>query len=529
MFGTRSFGSRLQPSLSDQLAQGGGININRSAFGQMGGAAQPMPGAAQMMNSANLDMLGNRQFAGFQADEGRELQRLLQQRELANNVQLAGIDQNTQFGVQDRRNSGAIDQINAGGSWERAITGDKLGSNERLSSLQRELDMAMARGGWEQQGLDRGSREKMSLAEQANLLERQKMVGDQSLAQIGAQGGVSMGLLGEEGRQAALRQQVGGQQALEQLGLQNRGAMNLQGLQNAGQLGVTQLGEQGANYRTGLTTNANRDISRDELRAAMERAKMGDSTTRYGIDKEADTQQQGYLHQGQMMLNEQAFRSGEAKKTREHTTAENLADRLSQYGTPEHTGKLRELAVAAASSQAVVAQANAQKAQAEAMRATDPRMSDTLFREADAKAAAAETALALAKKNLDNSGVDRERIEAEIERYKAETQSILNPRNEKVETVKGLRDLVQKDPSVSITSEDFAIDPTKFVNPTPTLTPEVIEDVQNGAKSGITLKGLRRKYPNVSVGQLEELLQRSQRFPYGGSAADYAPSYGLSY
>lgn len=544
--GQRSFGSRLQPTISDQL--GAGLSVNRTAFGQPGGAAMPMMGQAQMANSQNLDMLGARQFQGGQAEADRDLERLLQMRDLANKMQLAGVDQQTQFGVQDRRNTGALDQINASGGWERSITGDKLSSNERLAGLQRELEMGLAQGGWAQQGADRNSREKLGFAELDNALRRQELVGRQGLDQIGAQGNVSAMLQGMEGGQRINELNLTGQNALNQIDAQGGVNTRLQQLQNAGQFNIANLGEQGSNFRAGLGERGATDramigadtaktVSQAEIQAALQRSRDQNAMTKYGIDTDRDMQfqqfgqqerlmekQQGFQREessadrafrGQQTEADRSFRGSEGAAEREHEATLRTADRIAQHGPPEHAEKIRGYVVAEGAAQARIAEAQAKAAEARMLMETNPQRGEAMLLQAQAEARAADAAAKMAEAKLANTGLDAELIRTQIDREKAETRNLEYPGGETAREVDALINITRNNPGVAVGNESIRIDPAMVGRSSTTMNPlvesQVLETLPTlGGNVDYKLSKLRNQFPNVPEEMLRSLIKRGQ-------------------
>ncbi len=392
MFGQRQMGgSQLRAPLSEQLMYGAGpqqmMLQQQGPQRTMFGGAPQVPSPAAMMNSQNLDLMGARQFQGNQFELDRDLSRFLQQRQLRNNVDLANIDQGTQFGVQDRRNSGALDQINASGGWERTIQGDRLSSAEQMAAAARALDEMQMRGGWEQQGLDRGSREKLGFAELENALERQRLSNSGALDQIGAEGGIRMNL----------QQMVGDQ------------GMRLQGLQDKNAFERTRYVEDSAGGRLGMELRNRSELTDREIAGRLQQTGIMEGGMDRRLGRELTSREK--VSFADLEAKAQALRAGREDRQADRNLTREEMDR--RYPTKEerveerdHTRLMRKFDLDQAAVQLAITQAN-QKIQA----ARGP-----------AELAKAEAELEAAKAAGANVDLERKRIESEIALTGAQTK-----------------------------------------------------------------------------------------------------------
>jgi hypothetical protein len=422
-------------------------------------------GAMNNMNS--LEHMGDQAFVGNQSRLDRELQGLLQQRQLANNINLANIDQGTQFGVQDRRNSGALDQINASGGWERAITGDKLGSNERLASLQRDLDFALARGGWEQQGLDRNSSEYKLQQELNNRTQLQRMQGDQQIGAINAQGGVNLQLQGLEGNQRMQQLGLQGDQAMQLQGLVGGQNQLLEGLRGANELAVTGVRERGAGDRTRATLESGERNTRAELAGALERARLGDTTQRFGIRTEADVKREGIRAGLIQSAGDRAFQAGESQAER-NFRSEQLGKQLAaQYPDPQHRAAVEKYELVRSAAQANMATAQAKVAELQAVRQSDPRMFEIGMKQAQAELGRAMAQQAIAEKDLANAGLNAQLVEAQIADLKVKTENERDPTRQ----LNAMVDFMRNNPGVQVGGDALQVNPQALGQSSTTANP----------------------------------------------------------
>jgi hypothetical protein len=561
MFGNqRAFGGSLGQSPMQRL--GGGVQLGfggqrfpqvvinemlggrgqQSMFGGGGGGMFGQggnePSTAMLMNMQSLDKMGDRQFQGHQLGEDRELQRLLQIRGLRNNIDLANIDQGTQFGVQDRRNSGALDQINASGMWERDITGDKLGSNERLAALQRDLDLGLAQGGWNQQSQDRQSREKMTEAELANAIARQQMVGDQQIGAINAQGGVNYGLQQLEGNQRRGDLVLSGQQGMQLQDLVGRQQAGLE--QTRGNFGLEgiRMNNAGDNYRTGLTLGTQERMGTKQVTAMLEEARLNNATQRLGIQTGAETAREGYRARAGEVAGTREFTAAQNAAQRTHEMALSAAENLAKNGSPEHRKLIEGYRATEASAQAQLAQAQADMAKAEQALKSDPQYGQALMQRALAETATAQTRLEESKQAVAQMALNDKLIQAQIAKENAERGALENPMRE----LQGLVDFARQNPGVKVGGDNFSVDPAELARSSTSLNPLVMGQIdalseQLGGGIDYQVRQIKdRHLRNIPEDEIRKALMSRRRpeqeapaGPYGVRASDYSPAAGGSF
>ncbi|MFO0899371.1 MAG: hypothetical protein U0836_18250 [Pirellulales bacterium] len=131
-------------------------------------------------NLNDLRSINSQFFGANQAQKDRDLQSSLLQQQLRNALQLQGMRGQNNLDLQGLVNSGALDQINARGGWDRAITGDTLSSQERRLAQQLGLDRESLYANIGESQADRQARERMHAAGLSNALELQSLEGQQA-------------------------------------------------------------------------------------------------------------------------------------------------------------------------------------------------------------------------------------------------------------------------------------------------------------------------------------------------------------
>lgn len=273
--GNRGFGGSLGQSPLQRLAGGIGMGFGGMRFPQVltnellggrgrtsmfggggggmfggGGGGGNEPSQAAMLNYASLEGMGQRQFAGNQAQLDRELENNLLQQQLRNALQLQGMRGQNSLDLQGLVNSGALDQIGARGQIEQSLLGRRLSSEENQLAQQLGFNREALQGNLWSQVADRDARERMHGAGLTNALELQSQSDQSAFQRLQAQLLGQRDLTGMEiqGRQGL--QQLVGQQALEQLG--ERGRMEMGLLRARGQQSLAELREQAGYNRDNL-------------------------------------------------------------------------------------------------------------------------------------------------------------------------------------------------------------------------------------------------------------------------------------
>lgn len=230
-------------------------------------------------NIDSLQRLGDRQFAGFQAQQDRDLESNLLNAQLRNALQLQGMRGQNNLDLQGLVNSGALDQINARGGWDRTLQGDALSSQERRLAQQLGFDQYALNANLGSQAADRSSRERMHGAGLSNALQLQSMSDASAFDRLRAQLTGQQNIAGMEiGARAQLQDTIGRQQ-MDQLGARGRMELGMQRLR--GQQSLEELETQ-----AGYTA---RNLAQ-QLGLQRELGLGAQDTQRYVADQNAATQ-----------------------------------------------------------------------------------------------------------------------------------------------------------------------------------------------------------------------------------------------
>jgi hypothetical protein len=289
---------------------------------------------------------------GNQSRLDRELENNLLQQQLRNALQLQGMRGQNNLDLQGLVNSGALDQINARGGWDRTITGDTLSSQERRLAQQLGFDANALQANLGSAAEDRQSRERMHGAGLNNALDLQSMQDQaaferQKAALLGQQQITGMEIGGRHALQGLIGQQQGQLQA-------QRGAQEMGLVKARGQLSLDELRENARNTRANLMDQLgvtrelglgnienNRYLGQlnayNQMYDTMQRGVLGQGALdnqRYATDVNADVAQAGQEQSGYQWANDHALEQDKAAEQARYNAAM-LKQRQHEYDNPQ--------------------------------------------------------------------------------------------------------------------------------------------------------------------------------------------------